>query len=555
MTTNVPNYYGVSFGNGSDGVSRLNPEFIVRTAHPFELARLAHIDTWKDGEGKTFAAANVEVDGDAEHYISSTLYEGPDGETVDGAAFEIVEVYPIEDITDHDSDLVYGSIYDAVTGTTFELASVEVWREAAAKAAGEARWEEETRNVVSSEYVAAIVNDDYSGVDDATERELRNMQDDLAADGWQISGAGDLSDEIKIMRPRPRWEQVEAINDHANGPVFQMEHNDETRAFFAKAEIDESATKFLPKFTLDDQFVMQPVFDLGDGPEGQIQRNLNYLMSQQIQEAVDKVRHFNDLAAVVKEKEQAQADKDLAAYDAVAPQLAEAHADQQPLTLAKVREELAAHGMTITKTDDELRVNFKGGSEETAYYAGNIDGEPDYADALATGRQMRLSQDVADAAAEFKAAKGLDDNSPDWKAAVGRRIAALDGYVAAVAAMDGKIELANKDGSQGAFVSNGTEADKPWRVTTYDDRGFIGHSDRATKVEAVREAIVSGFSELAPGKFKEFSQKPSFTEGEVAREEFHKRNADPRIAAGRAALAAHADRAGQTDAQKKGIHQ
>ena len=57
--------------------------------------------------------------------------------------------------------------------------------------------------------------------------------------------------------------------------------------------------------------------------------------------------------------------------------------EPQALTLAMVRAELRAVGVSISKTDwDEYRVNFRGGNEATAYYTTGLE------DARGTGLAM-----------------------------------------------------------------------------------------------------------------------------------------------------------------------
>lgn len=52
------------------------------------------------------------------------------------------------------------------------------------------------------------------------------------------------------------------------------------------------------------------------------------------------------------------------------------------LTLADARTRAQSMGMSLTRKDDEYRVNFRGGCEDTAYYTNDL------ADALATARDM-----------------------------------------------------------------------------------------------------------------------------------------------------------------------
>ena len=92
----TPVWYGVSSGNGNDGVSHHYPDYYVRTADPYRLAELAMVDTFKAGEGMAWAREAVGVDGERDYTISATIYEGPDGETEFGAAWLIIEVFPVE---------------------------------------------------------------------------------------------------------------------------------------------------------------------------------------------------------------------------------------------------------------------------------------------------------------------------------------------------------------------------------------------------------------------------------------------------------------------------
>lgn len=52
------------------------------------------------------------------------------------------------------------------------------------------------------------------------------------------------------------------------------------------------------------------------------------------------------------------------------------------MTLGKAMQLARSNGMTIRKTDGEYRVNYIGGTEETAYYT------TDLADAVETMKQM-----------------------------------------------------------------------------------------------------------------------------------------------------------------------
>lgn len=105
----TPRWYGVSSGNGNDGVSHMHPDYYVRTNDPFRLAELAIVSSFKD-EWKAKAKKAVDVDGEADYTISATIYEPldeePPEETEDeyqmsyseaNGAWLIYEVFPIDD--------------------------------------------------------------------------------------------------------------------------------------------------------------------------------------------------------------------------------------------------------------------------------------------------------------------------------------------------------------------------------------------------------------------------------------------------------------------------
>jgi hypothetical protein len=76
--------YGVSIGNGNDGVSRMYADYYVKTDDPWRLARLAAISTFKPGAGQSWAQRHVDVDGDADFGIYATLFNPPCEDTADG---------------------------------------------------------------------------------------------------------------------------------------------------------------------------------------------------------------------------------------------------------------------------------------------------------------------------------------------------------------------------------------------------------------------------------------------------------------------------------------
>lgn len=105
--------YGVSYGNGNDGVSHLYPAFYCRTDRPYDLARLALITLVSDVY-QVWAKDSLGIDGEADYTISAMLREGPDGETEFGAAFLIVDVFPddYEGPRDAYDKLLYANLVD-----------------------------------------------------------------------------------------------------------------------------------------------------------------------------------------------------------------------------------------------------------------------------------------------------------------------------------------------------------------------------------------------------------------------------------------------------------
>lgn len=74
----TPRWYGVSFGNGNDGVSHMWPNYYVRTADPFQLAAAAIVANWNDDDMRAYAAENAEIDGEADYTICATILNPPD---------------------------------------------------------------------------------------------------------------------------------------------------------------------------------------------------------------------------------------------------------------------------------------------------------------------------------------------------------------------------------------------------------------------------------------------------------------------------------------------
>lgn len=77
LNDDLPNLrlYGVSTGNGNDGISHMYPDYYVWTNEPFKLCEIAALAQFKEGAGRAWAKKHVDIDGEAEHTIQpvSTL--------------------------------------------------------------------------------------------------------------------------------------------------------------------------------------------------------------------------------------------------------------------------------------------------------------------------------------------------------------------------------------------------------------------------------------------------------------------------------------------------
>lgn len=123
-------WYGVSKGNGNDGVSHLHPDYYVFTDDPWLLARAATIDDFMDNASWCELAKEADLEGDADYSISAVIYEGPEGETEFGAAVAILEVFPADDEYHENrrSDpylINYMSIEEAIRPEALKLARKE----------------------------------------------------------------------------------------------------------------------------------------------------------------------------------------------------------------------------------------------------------------------------------------------------------------------------------------------------------------------------------------------------------------------------------------------
>lgn len=136
--------YGVSFGNGNDGVSQMFADYYVRTNDPWTLARAAMLSQFKPGMGHAWANRHMDVDGDSESTIFAALFSPPCEDTKDGEYPELPEDVDFEDAEDgrnwgmhngawmicevfpedkpRDGRMIYDSLEDALTEDVIKLA-------------------------------------------------------------------------------------------------------------------------------------------------------------------------------------------------------------------------------------------------------------------------------------------------------------------------------------------------------------------------------------------------------------------------------------------------
>lgn len=133
----TPRLYGVSFGNGNDGVSHSYPQYYVRTNEPFVLASAALLGAFKP-DYQHLVDDEMEVDGETEFTITATLYnplsdttksenslpdddvpdDGDESEDDGGSwcdangAYMIVEVFRVDSADVRDSCPLYDSLSD-----------------------------------------------------------------------------------------------------------------------------------------------------------------------------------------------------------------------------------------------------------------------------------------------------------------------------------------------------------------------------------------------------------------------------------------------------------
>jgi hypothetical protein len=115
--------YGVSHGNGNDGVSHMFPEYYVRTTDPWYLARLALVGYFKP-KWRSAALIHMDVQGDDEYGYTACLYEPLDVKEGDegygewcehNGAWHITEIFPVADDETRAGLPIYEGLDEAYT--------------------------------------------------------------------------------------------------------------------------------------------------------------------------------------------------------------------------------------------------------------------------------------------------------------------------------------------------------------------------------------------------------------------------------------------------------
>jgi hypothetical protein len=173
--------YGVSHGNGNDGVSQMHANYYVLTDDPWTLARAAVLAEFKPGRGQAFALAEMQIDGEAEYTISATIYDPPEEDaepreeeeeedsgswSAHNGAWHITEVFPEEE--PREGVPQYDSLEDAFTAEVLTLAREEE-EEPAAPATAEV--EGPNLDCMAPEEVAVFA-DRYRGASEENAAEL-----------------------------------------------------------------------------------------------------------------------------------------------------------------------------------------------------------------------------------------------------------------------------------------------------------------------------------------------------------------------------------------------
>ena len=102
--------YGVSTGNGNDGVSHTYADYYVKTDSPWLLAHCAVLAEFKPGKGREFAIEETDIDGESDCTITACIYDPPRDEQ----DFPVTELESGKWIVDDEPDEEYDSEDEAV---------------------------------------------------------------------------------------------------------------------------------------------------------------------------------------------------------------------------------------------------------------------------------------------------------------------------------------------------------------------------------------------------------------------------------------------------------
>ena len=102
--------YGVSTGNGNDGVSHTFANYYVTTDSPWLLAHCAVISEFKPGKGREFAMEAADIDGESDYTITACIYNPPREEQ----EYPVTELESGKWIVDDEPDEEYDSEDEAI---------------------------------------------------------------------------------------------------------------------------------------------------------------------------------------------------------------------------------------------------------------------------------------------------------------------------------------------------------------------------------------------------------------------------------------------------------
>lgn len=121
----TPCWYGVSSGDGNNGVSHTWPDYYVRCTpdDAYRVCELALVDSFDGPINKSWAAEHVETDGEADYTISAVIYDPPGEDDEESwsdvnGAWLIFEVFPVDELGDQPR---YGTALEAFTDEALAL--------------------------------------------------------------------------------------------------------------------------------------------------------------------------------------------------------------------------------------------------------------------------------------------------------------------------------------------------------------------------------------------------------------------------------------------------